>query len=190
LASLRTKGRPAITPAFVDDCIEAGALLEVDESEGHVIGLETRGEKRPTSISLMPEKRGRPRKKVADTKEKEPKESMKESVLEKRPKKMARSLSDEIDRPRSPTPPAANEQMRASDGKWYFSAEERNWLLAYCAVLVERDITITNSAISAMAHTKVRLLFFSAFAFAIPIRLSKLSASAPSRYLVVLLHSR
>jgi hypothetical protein len=137
---LKSAGMPALTPVFVDDCVEAGALLQVDERRGHVITSNiclNMGKKTSSSQQardrLQPGGGGRAAARGSS----------------------ATNGKERSTGASSPVPPPQNLQMRLGDGRWLFSPEERTFVLDYARMLIQLDHSVSNNYIATKVHRKV-----------------------------------
>lgn len=165
LAGIQSVGRPALTPMFVEDCINAEALLDPDEGRGHIIDAKlgdnsksgshaatgtgrTPRDNKPTT--RFPKKRAEKRigKDAGSAPGIRPTDASDTSSA---------ALLGHLQRrdPSTPSPPPVDERNRKSDGRWSFTAEEKAFVLKYGHVLIQRDVSVANIAIARKIQEKV-----------------------------------
>jgi hypothetical protein len=155
----------ALTPLFVDDCLEAGALLEIDEGRGHIIAPSPglgKNNRAKASKETTPETRKkrrewtnawRSRKRAAERADDGANAGAPSTVNGKATVGGSKPLSHV----RSPSPPPLQPQMKMAGGRWLFSSEEKKFVLQYATVLLHRDLGVSNSLIASKMCQKVSL---------------------------------
>jgi hypothetical protein len=171
LTGVRSTGMLALTPFFVDDCIDAGLLLEVDPARGHVIDSEV------VDAKL---KKGKSKPALTPAEERARKDLRNERMQKRRAERRASNTSMQqvpgpsgkangasangllhelpLDGVKTPPLPEVNERMRMPDGRWLYAPEEKEFALKYGHVLIQRDPKISNSAIAMKLSQKVSVI--------------------------------
>lgn len=159
--------KPTVTASFVKQSVERGQLLDHCDYTYEVSDKDL--------IKL-----GKKRARDTSNKEKEPQVKAdkkvkleKETTVTKKPSKSAdtpRRTSGQPNiftpraasssrAPRSPTPPGLESRELMSEGKYYYTACEKEYIMKYLRILLQRDHLITRERIVEKLHKKVGLFF-------------------------------
>jgi hypothetical protein len=191
LGAARVVGITTVTSKFVKDCVEQKTLLDpspysceslkkkrkrtisqAEESDSQASEVDTAREKQ-LAYKRAREAIRRNERKQEKQAEEEARSTSKLKTVKPKPKKLispknmvsptAASASRPAG-PRTPTPPP--EYVREARGHNYrFSAAENDFALRYGKILVDRDHTISLSAISSAIHKKVTAIHLFSLAY-------------------------
>ncbi|KAG6898049.1 hypothetical protein C0992_006527 [Termitomyces sp. T32_za158] len=164
LESTILAGRPAVSAAFVQDCVDRNELLNTSSYEFETAkgkSATPRGKRKRIKSEEEEEHEMFISKRLAISEgEVSPLKTVKTAKVASPARQITQQRPpfqpDDPSWPRSPSPPAENTRVkrRGSEGFMY-SEHEREYAKRYVKVLLQRDHQISNSAIGKALHQKV-----------------------------------
>lgn len=173
LSSTLAAGKLAINADFVHECVREVALL--DPTPYLFEGSLKRKRGRPTLMTQTEKQERARQKREIGLQQKEEAREAKKQKQEREKKKIEKKFKKEKENssytgPPSPTPPPEHTRRQMASGNFLFSDAEREYVLRYVQILLERDPSVSGTSLASKLFCKVRLLISKSSCF-IPVSL-------------------